>query len=248
MAWFFDGINDSVLTNDDIPAIVDMPDSNWTILGRWKHNDGTIVADEGTLHGVGSMDDSHVIFNLINTDNFLHVDIEDLAGRNDILISTTTLNDTNDHSVVVTRIGDVFKLWIDGVSEDSGTIADFTSVDMAGRLSWGKDTTGSDTFGNVTLAEWSKFHRAFSDEEIVSFNKGYSALHFGVPIWYLKMIRDYVEVINDLTLVTVGTFVVDHPPMIYPSVAIDSRRVVLAKVIPTYLQNRFEAIMVKIIE
>jgi len=97
-----------------------------------------------------------------------------------------------------------------------------TTIDYAGDMAVGCKWTGSaSSYIATTVAEWAKWDRALSTDEILALGKGYVPSHFMNGLgWYLPMTTiDTTELIHGLGITNVnGVTTATHPPsLIYPS-------------------------------
>jgi hypothetical protein len=67
------------------------------------------------------------------------------------------------------------------------------------------------------MAEWAKWDRALTSDEIDALAKGFAPEFFKDSLaWYVPMIREYDERMVPLTVTNNSSTVTDHPPIIYP--------------------------------
>lgn len=100
-----------------------------------------------------------------------------------------------------------------------------TGVLTAGSLCIGNRTAAQDRVWDGLLAEFARWNRLLTDDEVAALGKGYSPMYFlNGLINYAPLIRNTIDRITGEVLTVTGALVHPHPRMIYPGRAGKSLR------------------------
>lgn len=234
MAWHFDesanGLANQFVTLGDNAALT-FPDGDWSIVG-WLKLDDNAGSDFQYFLSWGSFDANpsinvFIIEGAAGVDpNKLKVVADDADGDGwpddgSALVSNGTPGTSTlwQHIAFVNN-SDTLYLYING-SEDVnvGASGTFNDINVAGSFYLGcrSDRQAARAFGG-SMAEWGKWDRALSVDEIVGQFKGHIPEFYPKDLkWYLPMLRPYVEKRVPLTVTNSSSTVVAHPRIIQPS-------------------------------
>ncbi len=110
--------------------------------------------------------------------------------------------------------------YVNGSFAGYGSNAAFDDIDRSSSMKFGNGVYDNNQWKG-SLAEWAFWNRKLSGAEITALAKSYSPDHLRYGLMaYIPMVRDYVEVINNIAITNNGSTVSTHPPMIYPSYTI----------------------------
>ena len=158
LAINFDGINDYVNSNSNIPGSSAFSYSLW-----FKSSDGAFSADE-YLFTQGTNNPSAFIE---STDSKVYV-----MADNANLSSNTTVNDTKWHHLEITADGTAIKLYLDGILEDSAT---YTGSSTTGVLYVASNATPGSYFGGL-IDDVRIYNYARTPDEVrLDYNAGFAA-------------------------------------------------------------------------
>ena len=121
---------------------------------------------------------------------------------------------------MLVRSGTTFTMYFDNVSVGNQTNSAFDAIDHSGVFRFGGRTdNNADRYFGGDLAEWAKWDVAFDAGQRAALTAGYSPAFFpNARTWYVPMLRDFVEIDNNIAITNNnGVTVVAHPPMIYPA-------------------------------
>ena len=114
---------------------------------------------------------------------------------------------------LVVRDGNLFTVYLDGVSHGTGNATNMGIVDVAGDFIF-----GSGSLDDYDLADWFKVDVALNTEQITALVNGVRPPEIGTrPAWYLPLLASLDEEIAALTVTNFGTTVAEHPPLIVPA-------------------------------
>jgi len=177
-AIIFDGIDDSVDTSGSPISSLNFNANDFTI-EAWTKTSST--GTTRTIYGNGYNLDPVVLLR-IEADNRARFLIRDNAGTpDDVLGTTTTLNDGSWHHIAAVRQGTTAKLFVDGVLENSVSNSTFGSINSVCDFAFigGFNSGGvcavpaNEDFFNGSIDEVSVYNRALSQPEIQAiFNAG----------------------------------------------------------------------------
>ena len=225
MAWNFNEVDQYVSVADH--AALTFPDGDWTVAGWVKLDDTTgngwqYIISWG-LHGADPSWNWYIGEEDAPSTNpySLRFQIDDAAGDFKSYYTTgNVFNTTNWVHCVLRRSSGTFTMFVDGSENathhsSSGTVND---INVAGALEFGRRSDDHpDRYLGGSLAEFGKWDRALTDEELAALAKGFAPTFFRHNLaWYVPMIRPYHEHVAGLSLTNNSSTVVDHPNIIYP--------------------------------
>lgn len=230
MAWHFDETTGHHVTLGDNAALT-LPDADWTIGGWIKLDDNAGSAYQYFLSWGGFGANPSINWLVAEATegaipNKLRVLVEDsdgdafgVAGTGVTSAGTPGTSTLWQHLAVV-RSGTALTQYVNGAADGTETDATVDAVDVADSLYLGmrSDNDGDRRFGG-RMAEWAKWDRALSTDELTGLAAGYTPDHYPTPTWQLRMWgADYSEMRVPLTVTNQGSTAADHPGgLIYPS-------------------------------
>lgn len=212
MAFNFNGTSQYIELADVTTA--DLPNGDWAM--SFKIRRSATGTDDNIYLGTGS---TAFFFLYITSSNSLEVAMGDDSGNFIGLGSGATVNDTNWHHVVVMRSGTTKALYLDGSLNDSDT-STFGACTFTSTTKFGEKGTGTAWFVG-DMAEAAFWSRALLADEISGLNAGFAPSFYKNSMrWYFPMIREYVEIKENITVTNHSTTVAVHPPMFYPAITL----------------------------
>ena len=230
MAWLWDNSNDTVALADN--AALSFPDNPWTVAGWVKftdRTDNTLVrrviswtagSDEFSIfiedHSAGNPDKIRIVLEDVG----LHV-----MSPAPISSTAVFLNNTSWTHIVIQRTGDASNctvtIYINGSSAGNATDNALGAINAAASWYFGNASAGNRPL-NGALAEWAKWDRELTADEITGLSKGFAPSFYPASLmWYVPMIREYIEMKVPIVVTngasTAATTVTDHPRIIYPN-------------------------------
>jgi hypothetical protein len=206
-AWLFDGVNDKVTVGPS--SVIEYPDGNWTVAFQMRHTTGTTVAE--AVFAFPYTGTIYFDFRLGDIDkNLIWEAADDDVTATSLGTGVNSIADTNNHVVVLTRVGTVLTLYLDGTQIQTNNVPGFTvcSVD---EVTLGAYSDSSDPY-NGSMAWAARWSRALSLPEIVGLSADISPdCYKNDLIWYVPMVRDYNEIAKGITITNDGSTVVAHP-------------------------------------
>ncbi len=216
-AWLFDGVDDYVTVADN--AALSIPAGDWTVGGWVKLTSNTTSTNQIILEWGNaptfSQDITLEITNNAGTTDEITGYYDDGTSGNVSITSTSSpfTSNTNWTHVLFINSGTSFNVYINGASVAS-TTSSRGGIDVTPALRLG--VSGStDRFLNGSLAEWAKWDRALSADEIAGLAKGFSSNCYPGFKWLVPMVRNYQELKENLTVTNTGSTVSDHPRIFY---------------------------------
>ncbi len=225
MAWNFDEVNDEVQITDD--AVLTLPDGDWSVGGWIKLTDNTGTQSQyfmswGAFSAAPSFnwlvyEASHATFA-----NRLELLTEDSgAAAMDVVPASTDVGTSTawQHLIAVRTGVATITVYRNGASFGSAFNSGYDAVDVSGNLYLGtRSSSPTDRWFGGDMAEWAKWDRALSADEITALAAGYVPDFFPTPVWHCRMFGGvYQERMVPLTVSNTGSTAADHPPLIYPS-------------------------------
>jgi hypothetical protein len=220
MAFTFTDGDGVVLANH--PALA-LPDSNWAFGGliRFASRAGSIVRSI-ISYGEGTSIWYRVVVGDAsagsNPDDIQSILVDDdgtTVGMNST--SNPFASNTSWTHVLVFREGSTCFVYIDGVQVAFSTNASFDAVTPTTDFIFGNNHYFSASFLG-DMAEWAKWDRKPSDEEIAALVARYAPSCFPNELkWYVPMIGDAVESVSGIEVSNEGATISEHPRMIYCS-------------------------------
>ena len=189
--------------------------SNWSVAGWFRRN--TTARSDSFWSRWTSAAANRQLFIYTLVGDTIQVDVPFIAA---IMTSASTVTDTAWHHVAVTRSGDNWVLYLDGVSDATATNA--AAQETGGNVELGCSTAflgGTATDGDV--AEWAGWTAVLDAAEVVALAKGVSpllvrpsSLEMYWPL--LGRTSPEVELMNGFTAALTGTANATHLRMYYP--------------------------------
>ncbi len=228
MAWHFDETNDEVQITDH--AALTLPDADWTIAGWLKLDDNVGNIFQYFLSWGTTSAQPNINWFFPETDAGLDNDQLKLVMLDSdgdgfpagaiVGASSPGLRTDWMHLAVVRTGAGVITQYIDGAADGTATDATFDAVNRAGNFHFGcrSDFSATRYFGG-DLAEWAKWDRALSADELLGLAAGFTPDHYPTPAWHVPMWgNQYHELRVPLTVTNDGSTAIDHPGgLIYPS-------------------------------
>ena len=231
MAFSFDGTNDAVSLADN--AALTLPDADWTISGWFKLTTITYPADDPRILQWGTSGANTIVlaFGTAGTD----IDKIYLSSQDaDTTVITADPGgnfsaDTNWHNIIVQRSSTTVTVYLDNSSIASVSNASYDAVNNADSFYLGNGAALARPFGGL-MAEWAKWDVALDASQRASLVSGYSPSFFKTSLmWYVPMIREYIETKTGIVITNSGTIVADHPRIIYPSSGFNTKGITAAE-------------------
>ena len=149
----------------------------------------------------------------------LLINVEGGNGSNASLLTDTAMNDSAWHHVAIVFDGSVLRAYVDGAVETTTTTkADLDRVDVAEPWRFGVRSLLYSYLDAADMAEWAKWDLELSAEQITALAAGVRPVDIGQrPDWYVPMLGDLHEEINDIAITYSGTAIAEHPPKIVPA-------------------------------
>ena len=219
-AFLFDG-SDYISLADN--AALSLPDGPWTVCVRIKFTSRTGT----TVRDIWHWETGTPFFRLRIGDagagvapDDINVTITDNDGTS---IAFSTSNDpfasnTSDTSVCLQRSGTTVTVYVNGVSNGSGSNAAINGVDVAANFILGNNgpSVGNTATFLGSMTDFAKWDTALSVDQMASFAKGFSANCYLNPLKvYVQGIREYQELHNGIAVTNSGTTVTDQPRILY---------------------------------
>lgn len=224
MAWSFNETDQYATIGDD--AALSLPDGDWTIGGWLKldDNDGTSYQYFFSWNTIGTNNSIGIYFREGGAYGQLTFRVKDGDGTEKTLISDGTPGSLTRWQHVLARRIDAdnkVEMYLDGVYETYNWATDLGAVNHTGSLYLGarSDVSATRMYGG-DMAEWAKWDRALSTDEIAALAAGYPVSDFydSAIKWHLPM-NDWTERIAGLTVTPVGS-----PPLVLDSPVMNQRR------------------------
>ncbi len=230
MGWHVDETSGHHVTIGDNAALT-LPDGDWTMGGWIKLDDNTGNRYQYFLSWSGfSSDPSFQWFfhEALQADaNKLSVRVRDadgdFYGTGNVMSTGTPGTSTAWQHLAAVRSGSTLTQYINGSADGSETDVSVNSCDATTAMYLGmrSDNDPNRRLGGA-MAEWAKWDRALSTDELAALAAGWTPDQFPTPVWQLRMWGDeYSEMRVPLTVTNNGSTAADHPGgLIYPSAAI----------------------------
>lgn len=220
MAWLFTGSTDRLNFGSGVTELT----GNWTIAG-WVRR--TIVGRDFEITPIWSRWTSdagnrqlYVYFlsdtSGVNVDK-VQVDVPFVAA---ILTGGTAISDTNWHHYAVTRSGNDWVLYIDGVSDGTATVA--ATQETGAELTFGDTIVTATGAGDMAgdQAEWSAWDAALTAAEVASLAKRSQAIQVRPTslVFYAPMMgrqNPDIDIVGGNLGSIQGMANAVHPPMSY---------------------------------
>ena len=198
-------------------------DADFSVGGWVKHNTGGSFSTYETLYFCGDDRGSNAVHIYAQSSFSLRGSIDD--GTDEARTSGTQPFDgnTNWHHVLLTwnATTHVATLYVDGVSHSTDTDTLVNGTISPTKHAFGANWNGAsvyENYGDFTFGEWKKWDRLLTVDDAASLAKTFApSFYRDSEIWYVPMVRNYVEEIGAYTVTNNGSTVDEHPPIIYPS-------------------------------
>lgn len=224
MAWHFDEVNDYVTLADN--AALTFPDGDWTVAGWIEPDDNVGSFFQYFLSwGVASVTPSFNLFIYEASEGTFPNDMAhwlvDDDGTNHFAQNTATLN--NDvfaspsgwYHILMRRTATNFEVYINNTLSINTTPTSFNAINRSDALYFGgRSDLNADRFFGGNMAEWAKWDRALTTQEISDLANGLIPSEVLSPVWWVRMLSgDYSEEISSITVTNNGTVGATHPPI-----------------------------------
>jgi hypothetical protein len=218
MALLFDEIDDKLVIADN--AALTFPDADWTLSGWVKlaNNAGSLYQfflSWGLTTYTPSINWWIAEASEASTPNKLGFRVIDNDGTDSSYIySTLTPGTSTDwQHFLLLRNGNSIQQYINGVVSGTYTNAAFDAIDRSDSLYLGcRSDLNADRFLGGRMAEWAKWDRALSSDEIAALAAGVCPRVFS-PVWWMPMFTDAAEKIVPLSVTDNTSGVATHPTM-----------------------------------
>jgi len=211
--------NCSILLADN--AALTFPDGDWAIGGYVKFSSRTgSTARNLFLWGSGYSNKFEVRVGDASHASFPDdINLTFLDGDGTTISFSTGSNEFGSNTswthILIERTGTTIAVYKNGEITGSGGNANLDALDAGASFRLGNNAYDTGDFLG-DMAEWAKWDRALSAAEKAGLAAGYApSCYPNSLMWYVPMIRDYVELVKGIAVTNNGTTVSAHPRIIY---------------------------------